>query len=242
MPWLEPVTTLTYVAGVTSRVSLGTSVQVLPYRNPVINAKQLANLAMLSGGRLIAGVGAGWLQEEAEAIGMPWDERGARTDEHIEVLRAIWTQEEPKFEGRFYRVEGVRCEPRPSPAPPIWVGGHEAPSLRRAARLGDGWHAYCLAPNDLTEGWRRVQSMAREAGRDPEELTLSVRVPLSITEAPSDTPVPLVGSVEQIGEWLRQYQKIGVAHMVFEPPIMAGIDGALAAMERFAKELRGEFA
>lgn len=242
VPWLEPVTTLTYVAGVTSRVRLGTSVQVLPYRNPVMNAKQLANLAMLSGGRLIVGVGAGWLREEAEAMGMPWDERGQRTDEHIEVLRALWTQENPKFEGRFYRVEGVRCEPRPSPAPPIWVGGHEAPSLRRAARLGDGWHAYCLGPDDLAEGWRKVQSLAREAGRDPEELTLSVRVPLSIMDAPSDKPVPLVGGTDQIGEWLRQYQEIGVAHMVFEPPIMAGIDAALATMERFAKELRGEFA
>jgi probable F420-dependent oxidoreductase len=242
MPWGEAVTTLTYVAGVTSRVMLGTSIQVLPYRNPVVNVKQLGNLAMLSGGRLIVGAGAGWLREEAEAIGMPWDERGRRMDEHIEVMRALWTQDDPKYEGRFYRVEGVRCEPRPAEPPPVWVGGNEAPSLRRAARLGDGWHAYRSTPEELAAGWQKVQSLAREAGRDAEGMTLSVRVPLSITEAPADKPVPLVGSVEQIQEDLRRYQEAGAAHIVFEPPIMAGIEAALATMERFAKEIRGEFA
>ena len=242
VPWLEPVTTLTFVAGVTSRVRLGTSILVLPYRNPVVNAKALGNLAVLSGDRLIVGVGAGWLREEAEALGMPWDERGRRTDEHIEVLRALWTQEAPEFEGRFYRVKGVRCEPRPAQAPPVWVGGHEPPSLRRAARLGDGWHAYRLGPEELAAGWRKVQSLAREAGRDAEALALSVRGPLSITEAANEKVEPFIGTVEQISEMLRRYQEMGVAHVVFEPPILAGIDGALAAMERFAKELRGEFA
>ncbi len=152
VPWLEPVTTLTFVAGVTSRVRLGTSILVLPYRNPVVNAKALGNLAVLSGDRLIVGVGAGWLREEAEALGMPWDERGRRTDEHIEVLRALWRQEAPEFEGKFYRVKGVRCEPRPAQAPPVWVGGHEPPSLRRAARLGDG----CTPTGWGRRSWRRA--------------------------------------------------------------------------------------
>ena len=111
MPWLEPVTTLTFVAGATSRVKLGTSILVLPYRTPVLNAKQLGNLQTVSGGRLIVGAGAGWMREEAEALGMPWDERGARTDEHIQVLRALWTEEDPKFEGRFYRVSGLAGTP-----------------------------------------------------------------------------------------------------------------------------------
>ena len=158
------------------------------------------------------------------------------------MLRALWTQEDPKFEGKFYRVEGVRCEPRPAQAPPVWVGGHEPPSLRRAARLGDGWHAYRLGPEELAEGWRKVQSLAREVGRDPEALALSVRGPLSITEAANEKVEPFIGTVEQISEMLRRYQEMGVAHVVFEPPIIAGIDGALAAMERFAKEVRGEFA
>ena len=177
VPWLEPVTTLTFVAGATSRVKLGTSILVLPYRNPVLNAKQLGNLQTVSGGRLIVGAGAGWMREEAEALGMPWDERGARTDEHIQVLRALWTEEDPKFEGRFYRVTGLRCEPRPAMPPPVWVGGHEPPALRRAARLGDGWHAYRLTPDELARAggrcrrWRgrraatRTRSPYRCAGR-----------------------------------------------------------------------------
>ncbi|MDO8611206.1 MAG: LLM class F420-dependent oxidoreductase [Dehalococcoidia bacterium] len=241
VPWLEPVTTLTFVAGATSRVKLGTSILVLPYRNPVLNAKQLGNLQTVSGGRLIVGAGAGWMREEAEALGMPWDERGARTDEHIQVLRALWTEEDPKFEGRFYRVTGLRCEPRPVTPPPVWVGGHEPPALRRAARLGDGWHAYRLTPEELAEGWRKVQSLAREAGRDPDGLALSVRWPLSILDAPGDGSQPFIGTVEQVGETLRRYQSLGVAHVVFEPPILAGIDAALATLERFAREVRGEF-
>jgi probable F420-dependent oxidoreductase len=242
VPWLEPVTTLIFVAGVTSRVRLGTSILVLPYRNPVVNAKTLGNLAVLSGGRMIVGAGAGWLREEADALAMPWDDRGRRTDEHIEVMRALWTQDDPRFDGRHYRVEGVRCEPRPAQPPPVWVGGHEPPSLRRAARLGDGWHAYRLEPDELEAGWRTVRSLAAEAGRDADTMALSVRTPLLISEAPREPAEPCMGTAEQIGEFLRRYQALGVAHVVFEPPIMAGIDTALATLERFAKEIRPEFA
>ncbi|HLA18362.1 MAG TPA: LLM class flavin-dependent oxidoreductase, partial [Dehalococcoidia bacterium] len=120
-------------------------------------------------------------------------------------------------------------------------GGHEPPALRRAARLGDGWHAYRLTPDELAEGWRVVQALAREAGRDPDALALSVRWPLSILDAPGDGSQPFIGTVEQVGESLRRYQSLGVAHVVFEPPIMAGIDAALATLDRFAREVRGEF-
>jgi alkanesulfonate monooxygenase SsuD/methylene tetrahydromethanopterin reductase-like flavin-dependent oxidoreductase (luciferase family) len=108
--------------------------------------------------------------------------------------------------------------------------------------LGDGWHAYCLRPDELAEGWRKVQALAREAGRDPDGLALSVRWPLTITDASGDGSQPFIGTVEQIGESLRRYQALGVAHVVFEPPIMAGIDAALATLDRFAREIRPEFA
>src|SRR3972149_3568637 len=195
VPWLEPVTTLTFVAGATSRVKLGTSILVLPYRNPVLNAKQLGNLQTVSGGRLIVGAGAGWMREEAEALAMPWDERGARTDEHIQVLRALWMEEEPKFEGRFYRVTGLRCEPRPAPPPPV----------------------------ELADGWRKVRALARDAGRDPDALTLSVRWPLSILDAPGDGSQPFIGTGERVGESLRRYPALGVADVVFQPRVQGGV-------------------
>jgi probable F420-dependent oxidoreductase len=242
IPWLEAVTTLIFVAAVTGRIKLGTSILVLPYRNPIHNAKQLGNLQTLSGGRLIAGVGVGWMEEEAEALGMPWAERGARTDEHIQVLRTLWSDEVPRFDGRYYRVEGVRCEPRPSPPPPVWVGGHEGPALRRAARLGDGWHAYRLGPDDLEAGWAKVREHAEAAGRDPGSLALSVRGPLSVTDIASEDPQPFIGNEEQVREMLARYQEMGASHVVFEPPIMGGIDAGLAALQAFAQGLRPEFA
>lgn len=240
-PWLECVTTLAFVAGATSRVYLGTTVMVLPYRNPVLNAKMLGTLQVLSNNRLILGAGAGWMREEAEALGMPWDHRGQRTDEHIQVLRAIWTQEEPRFEGRFYRIAGVRCEPRPTVPPPIWIGGHERAGLRRAGVLGDGWHAAFHPPEDLASRWQTVQQFAREAGRDPASLTLSVRLPIRIRNQPEEGP-PLVGSVDQIKRWLQEYQRLGVQHVLLEPSLRQGVEAALEVLDRFAREVRPEFA
>jgi probable F420-dependent oxidoreductase len=241
-PWLEAVTTLAFVAGATSRVLLGTTVLVLPYRPPVLNAKMLGTLQVLSGGRLVLGVGAGWMAEEAMALDMPWDDRGRRTDEHIQVLRVLWGQEDPRFEGRYYRVAGVRCEPRPSVMPPIWVGGHGMASLRRAARLGDGWHAVGLPPDELAESWRRVQDMARECGRDPAALVLSVRCLLRFRDEPRPDDRPLAGTPEQIVRWLEEYRRIGVGHVLLEPPLRPGPEVALSVLERFAREVRGRLA
>ena len=240
-PWLEAVTTLAYVAGATARVLLGTSVLVLPYRPPVLNAKVLGTLQVLSGGRLVLGVGAGWLEEEARALDMPWDDRGRRTDEHNQVLRVLWEQEEPRFEGRYYRVSGVRCEPRPGVAPPIWVGGHGEAALRRAARLGDGWHADGLRPQELEPLWQRVLELAREHGRNPAGLTLSVRCPLRLRDDPRGDDRPLVGTPEQVRRWLEEYRRIGVGHVVLEPPLRPGPEVALSVLERFAREVMGAF-
>lgn len=240
-PWLEAVTTLAFVAGATSRLLLGTTVLVLPYRLPVLNAKMLGTLQVLSGGRLVLGVGAGWMEEEARLLGMPWDDRGRRTDEHIQLLRALWGQEEPRFNGRYFQLEGVRCEPRPAVMPPIWVGGHGAAALRRAARLGDGWHAVALPPQELEGLWRRVQETARGYGRDPTDLTLSVRCLLRFRDEPRADDRPLVGTPEQIVRWLEEYRRIGVRHVVLEPPLRPGLEVALSVMERFAREIRPRF-
>jgi probable F420-dependent oxidoreductase len=241
-PWLEALTTLAYVAGATARALLGTSVLVLTYRPPVLNAKVLATLQVLSGGRLVVGVGSGWMEEEARALGMPWEDRGRRTDEHIQVLRALWEQEEPRFQGRYYQVAGVRCEPRPTVLPPIWVGGHGEAALRRAARLGDGWHAVSLPPQELAPRWLRVQALAREQGRDPASLTLSVRCPLRLRDAPRPDDRPLAGTPEEVAGWLEEYRQVGVGHVVLEPPLRPGPEVALTVLERFAREIRPRFA
>lgn len=241
VPWVEEVTALTFIAGATTRIRLGTSIIVLPYRNPVLNAKVLGSLDVLSGGRLIVGVGAGWMKEEAEAMGMPFDERGARTDEHIEILKAIWTQDEPRYEGRFYNVPPLKCEPRPlqKPHPPIWVGGHEPPALRRAAKYGDGWHAYRLTPHEVRDKADYIRRKSEEYGRAADAVSLSVRGPLIISDVCVERA--FAGAPDTIKRLLSEYREAGVEDVVFEPPLMQGIDAALQVLERFSSEIAPEF-
>jgi probable F420-dependent oxidoreductase len=173
-PLYEQLTTLAYVAGITKRVKIGSAVNVLPIRNPVLNARQLATIDVLSGGRLVVGVGAGWLREEADALQVPWDHRGARTDEHIQVLRAIWTSPDAyvSFSGQFYSFQDVAAEPRPhSGGPPILIGGHSRSALKRAARLGDGWLASNATPAVIGEGIAEIRRSAEALERDPARYT-----------------------------------------------------------------------
>jgi probable F420-dependent oxidoreductase len=244
VPWVEEVTSLAFVAGATSRIRLGTSILVLPYRNPVMNAKTLAAVDVLSGGRLICGVGAGWMREEAEAMGMPFDERGLRTDEHIELLKALWTMDEATYSGRFYQLPPVRSEPRPvqKPHPPIWVGGHEPAALRRAARYSDGWHAYRLRADEIREKSAYIRGKAAEYGRDPGTITLSVRAPLVIADRPIAIDRAVAGMPDDIKRQLSDYAAVDVEYVVFEPPLMEGIDRSIAACERFTREVAPEFA
>jgi len=239
VPWLDPMTTLAFLAGVTRRVKLGISVCVLPYRNPVLNAKATASLDVLSGGRLILGVGAGWLPEEAAALGMPFDHRGIRTDEHIQVLRALWTEDEPYFQGRFYKVADLRCEPKPVQKPhlPLWVGGHEPPALRRAGRLGDGWHAYRFLPEELAPRWEVVRATAKGAGRDPSRLALSLRTALRITDEVVEGQHALFGTPDQIRSRLRRYEEVGVSHILLDVSLKRWQE----TLARFADEIRPEF-
>lgn len=172
-PLYECLSTMAYVAGVTKRVRLGTGVLVLPLRNPLYNARQIATIDALSGGRVDLGIGAGWLKEEAEAIQMPWEQRGARTDEHIQVLRTLWMSdaEYVSFKGRFYEFNEVDPKPHPAQRPvPILVGGHTPAAKRRAGRLGDGWISSHLEPDAQAAGMKEVRQAATEAGRDPAKL------------------------------------------------------------------------
>ncbi len=239
-PFLEPLTALTLLAGVTSRVRLGTTVLVLPHRHPVLAAKTIATLDELSEGRVILGVGVGWWREEIEALGAPYARRGAWSDEALDVMQRCWTDERSAYAGEFFRFDALGCFPKPRqrPHPPIWVGGRTAAAFRRVARFGDGFHAAFAPPAELEGQIAAVHQALRAARRDPATLTLSVRAAYVIRQtAKPDEQTGLVGTVESIVENLARYRALGVHHVVLEPR-MRDIDDHLALMRRFATEIR----
>jgi probable F420-dependent oxidoreductase len=182
-PFLDSIVSLTVVAAVTKRLRLGTGILVLPHHNPVLVAKALASLDVVSGGRLIAGFASGYVEAEFRAIGADFHRRGALTDEYLAAIRTLWTSDEPSFSGRFVRFDGICFEPKPrqQPHPPIVVGGHSAPALRRAARAGDGWYGYGLtvdAATPLVEELRRLRAASPRAA-EPLEISLTTFEPLT---------------------------------------------------------------
>lgn len=173
---LEPFTALTYLAAVTDRVRLGTGICLVPQRNPVYTAKQVVDLDALSGGRVDFGVGVGWLREEFEALGMPFERRGERADEFLAAMKALWCDELSEYHGELYDLRACRMYPKPvqQPHPPIHVGGESDAALRRVARLGQGWYTFNRPPDDLGDPLRRLDEHLADHGRARAELTLSV--------------------------------------------------------------------
>lgn len=173
---LEPLEVLTFLAARTERVRLGTAMLLLPQRNPVYTAKEVATVDWLSGGRVDLGVGVGWLREEFDALQVPWERRGARTDEYLQVLRTLWCDEVSTFSGEFYRLPPTRMYPKPvqRPHPPVHIGGESDAALRRTARAGQGWHTFNRAPADLEAPLARLDTVLAEAGRSRAEITVTV--------------------------------------------------------------------
>ena len=227
MQWLDPIVTLSLIAGATERVGLGTSVFVIPYRDPVTLAAELAALDVLSEGRLTLGVGAGWMREEFEAIGVPPGERGARTDEHIQVMKVLWTDDPATFRGRFTSFEGVvlATRPRSEGGPPIWVGGNTDAGLRRALRLGDGWHGFEVFPEELSDVRSRLERFGDEIGRDPAELELSVARGLIPPGREQESFIPdrkmLGGSAGAIVDEIGRYEQQGVGLVLIQVSLLA---------------------
>jgi probable F420-dependent oxidoreductase len=171
MPLCDPLMWLTYVAAATTTIRLGTGVLILPQRNPVVLAKELATLDHLSGGRVILGIGSGWLEEEFDAIGVPFATRGKRTDEHIEALRALWTQSPSTYDGEMVSFRDVFSHPQPDQGSiPIVVGGHTKVAARRAGRLGDG---FMPAKGELDDLLITMRATAAEAGRDADAIEIT---------------------------------------------------------------------
>ncbi len=248
--YLEPLALMSFLGGVTTRIRLGTSVLVIPYRNPVVTAKMLATLDVMCGGRVILGAGVGWLKEEFEVLGAPsYAERGKVTDEYLRLMRACWTQEPAEFNGSHYRLPPVSALPKPKQKNgiPIWTGGHTDAALRRAGELADGWHPIgmrapaMLYQAEYAERAAIVHGWARKAGRDPKSITLSFRVPLDLApkRAKSEGGDRLLfrGTAAEVIEDIRSYQALGVTHFVFD---LAPQDlrGALGLIDRFAEDVR----
>lgn len=227
MQWLDPLVTLSLVAAVTDRVRLGTSVLVLPYCNPVTLASTAAAIDVLSEGRFVLGVGAGWMREEFAAIGVPADERGARTDEHIQVLRTLWRDDPASFSGRFTTFEDVALAttPRTEGGPPVWVGGNTDPALRRALAHGDGWHGFELYPEDMPDVTSRLERLGEEVGRDPAELELSVVRGLMPPGSEEESFIPdrrmMGGSAEAVLDEFGRYADAGVGMVVIQISLLA---------------------
>jgi probable F420-dependent oxidoreductase len=172
---LEPLNTLSFLAAHTSTVRLGTAMVLLPQRNPVYTAKEVATLDWLSGGRVEFGVGVGWLAEEFRAVNVPWPRRGRRTDEYLEVLRTLWTDETSSHEGEFYSLEACQMFPKPVQSPvPIHIGGESDAALSRVARVGHGWHTFNRAPEDLAEPLARLEGLLAGHGRTRTDVTVTV--------------------------------------------------------------------
>ncbi len=182
-PYYEPLTLLSFVAARTTRIRLGTSVLVLPYHNPIRLAKTAATLDVLSGGRLILGVGVGAIEQEMRAMGNAFAERGAFSDEAIAVMRELWSREDPSFDGKYSRFAGMKFSPKPvqTPSIPVVIGGVSDAAIRRAARIGDGWQPIGLSPEALGKAMATLRDHAKANGRDaaaiPVSITLGIAAP-----------------------------------------------------------------
>ena len=182
LPLPDPLVWMAYVAGRTRTIRLGTGILVLPQHNPVVAAKQVATLDAMSGGRILLGIGVGWLKEEFDAIGASFGDRAARTDEYVAAMRALWSEERPAFSGEFVRFDGAYCRPQPARGTvPIHVGGHSKAAARRAGRLGDGFFPARGNPAPLVELARRS---AQAAGRDPAALEITLSCPKDLQALP----------------------------------------------------------
>jgi len=173
---LEPFTTLAFLAAQTSRVRLGTAMCLLPQRNPVYTAKEVATLDWLSKGRVDLGVGVGWLREEFAALEVPWERRGERTDDYLAVLKSLWCEDPSSFSGAFYTLAPCSQYPKPvqQPHPPIHIGGESEAALRRTARVGRGWHSFNRVPADVAAPLARLDELLEAEGRSRTEITVTV--------------------------------------------------------------------
>lgn len=241
MPWLDPLGTLMFVAARTERLKLGTTVLILGYRPPVLTAKWMATLDVLSEGRAILGVGVGWMKEEFEVLGMPYDHRGARADEQLEIFETLFADDLPAYDGEYYQFGEVGFSPKPPDRRiPVWVGGNSPAAYRRTARFADGFHAAFEPVERVAEEWRDIGQACEAAKRDRSEITLSVRLYLDPAAA-MKSEVSLQGSVDQMVDTVGRWRDIGVDHLGLDVVAAGGSAGRLDALRAFMADVAPAF-
>lgn len=234
---LDPLDTLAFVAARTERLGLGTSVLNLPYYNPVLLARRLATIDVLSRGRLMVGFGTGWSPEEYEATGAEMRAVGRRTDEALALIRTVWTAEIVSFEGEFFRVARSVIEPKPvrKPHPPVYWAAFTPRAMRRVALASDGWMPAGIPLDVMATMFDGIRAMAREAGRDPGRLELVVRANVRFTRKPIEgARPPFAGTAEQVHADVEASRALGAAALIFDVQFAPGsdtIEGMLARLE-----------
>jgi probable F420-dependent oxidoreductase len=239
-PFFDPLTCLAFLAGCTEKIILGMSVMVLPYRHPLYWAKIATTIDQLSTGRLIMGVGVGWMEEEFAALNAPFKERGKVSDEQLRMLGGLWRDEHVSFEGQYYRFDDIAFHPKPyhNSRIPIWIGGEGRLAQRRAARYGDAWFPYFvrITPAALAAGFENVKSEAHAAGRDPNHIALACCLPIELTEtAVAQEENYLRGNIAQVTVALRKFIDVGVTHIGLQF-MVPHYPERREQIERFAKE------
>jgi len=243
----EPLTVLGFAAACTSTIRLGTTVLIVPYRNPLVAAKVLSTLDVLSGGRVTVGLGVGWTEDEFKALGVPFKERGALSDEYIAVLKMLWTQDKPAFHGQYVHFDHIAFEPKPVQKPhiPIWIGGNSKRAIRRAVALGDGWHPTRPLVGDVKAGVAYLREVCAQRGRDPSSLMIAVRQPLKFYNGVEGSVKrrPLLGSTKKIIDDLGQYRDVGVQYVMLDTFYSAAelahetVESMLETIERVAADV-----
>lgn len=246
-PYYHPLSTLSYLAATTKRVLLGTSVLVLPYHNPVELAKYTASLDQMSGGRVTLGVGVGAMAEEFDALGIPMGQRASLTNECIDIMKELWTNPKPSYHSRRWDFSGLWFSPKPAQSPhiPLWIGGSSPGALRRAANRGDGWHPSGLTAEEFSIGRREIRDLAQAAGRDPDSMTMSVRLEVEVPGGPSSSRAAgrarlSAEDPQQMAADIAAYETAGVEHVVLA--LNSGDVPALTnLMERIGREVIPQF-
>ncbi len=234
---IDPIIAMSVVGTATERIKVATAILVLPHRNPLLVAKQLASVDYLTGGRVILGAGVGWMEEEITMLGQPFAERGAWCTEAIDLMRVMWAEEKASFQGRYFQIPDVGFQPKPvNKRIPILIGGTSKPALRRVVEQGDGWLPSNSTFEMLEDGIATLQKGCEQQGRDYGELVICLRARMAFEAMDSKYKVMFVGSEEQIIDSLGRLKEMGIGMVLFEP-IYKEYDQWVDAHERIAADI-----
>ena len=240
-PIVEALTLLTAIGARTNKIKLGTGILVLPLRNPVLLAKQLSTMDLLTDGRLIMGLASGWYKREFDAVGIPFEQRGKIMDENLEILVRFWTEEMVSGEFTYHKIPAGVMYPKPAqkPRPPILIGGYVDRVLKRAALRGDGWLTYFYRPESFARSWQKIRNFAKEGDRDPETLLNAAQLPIMVGKSRAEVESPMmewlgkewdyaswsestkdsavIGTVDECVAQLKEHLAAGVQKLIFVP-------------------------